>query len=54
MDFAQERVTTCHDLGTARPAAPTGETAVVVPMLAREHGDDRVYVTQESDRVYKH
>jgi glucosyl-3-phosphoglycerate synthase len=38
MEYAQERVTTLHDLGDADPRAPTGEAAVVVPMTERDHG----------------
>jgi glucosyl-3-phosphoglycerate synthase len=38
MEYAQERVTTLHDLGDADPPAPTDETAVVVPMTERDHG----------------
>ncbi|MFB6105479.1 MAG: glycosyl transferase family 2 [Halobacteriaceae archaeon] len=37
MDYAQERVPTCHDFGAADPAAPVGRTAVVVPMTEREY-----------------
>ena len=38
MEYAQERITTLHDLGDADPPAPTGEAAVVVPMTERDHG----------------
>ncbi|WP_299233680.1 glycosyl transferase family 2 [Natronomonas sp.] len=37
MEYVQERVTTLHDFGDARPSAPTDEAAVVVPMTEREH-----------------
>lgn len=46
MEYAQERVTTLHDLGDADPPAPTGEAVVVVPMTDRDYGDaatDRVF-----------
>jgi glucosyl-3-phosphoglycerate synthase len=38
MEYAQERITTLHDLGDAAPPAPTGEATVVVPMTERDHG----------------
>ncbi|PSP86205.1 glycosyl transferase family 2 [Halobacteriales archaeon QS_1_68_17] len=37
MEYVQERVATLHDFGDARPAAPTDEVAVVVPVTEREH-----------------
>ena len=37
MEYVQERITTLHDFGDAAPPAPTGRTAVVVPMTEREH-----------------
>jgi glucosyl-3-phosphoglycerate synthase len=37
MEYVQEGITTLHDFGDARPDAPTGEAAVVVPMTEREH-----------------
>ncbi len=39
MEYAQERVTTLHDLNDADPPAPTGDAVVVVPMTERDHGD---------------
>jgi len=38
MEYVQERVPTLHDLDGATPDAPLPETAVVVPMSAREEG----------------
>jgi len=38
MEYVQERVTTLHALTDHRPSAPTGRTAVVVPMTEREYG----------------
>jgi glucosyl-3-phosphoglycerate synthase len=38
MEYVQERVTTLHDLGGPRPAAPIDRAAVVVPMTEREYG----------------
>lgn len=40
MNHAQGRVTTLHDLGDADPAAPTGDTAAVVPVTDRDAGAD--------------
>jgi glucosyl-3-phosphoglycerate synthase len=37
MEYVQERVTTLHDYGNARPVAPTDRAAVVVPMTEREY-----------------
>jgi glucosyl-3-phosphoglycerate synthase len=37
MEYAQERVTTLHDLRGATPDAPTDRAAVVVPMTEREY-----------------
>ena len=37
MEYVQEGITTLHDFGAARPSAPTGDAAVVVPMTEREH-----------------
>ena len=37
MDYAQDRITTLHDLGGGPPPAPVDEAAVVVPMTSREH-----------------
>ncbi|MFC7044901.1 glycosyl transferase family 2 [Halobacteriaceae archaeon GCM10025711] len=37
MEYTQERVATLHDLTDARPDAPTGRAAVVVPMTDREY-----------------
>ncbi|MFB6302240.1 MAG: glycosyl transferase family 2 [Haloferacaceae archaeon] len=37
MEYAQERVTTLHDLTDSDPAAPTDRAAVVVPMAEREY-----------------
>ncbi|MFB6108830.1 MAG: glycosyl transferase family 2 [Haloplanus sp.] len=52
MEYAQERVTTLHDLTDPTPSAPTDRTAVVVPMTEREYGGlapDRVL--SELERV---
>jgi glucosyl-3-phosphoglycerate synthase len=38
MEYVQERVTTLHDFGGARPVAPTDDTAVVVPLTVRDLG----------------
>ena len=57
MEYVQEGITTLHDFGDARPDAPTGEAAVVVPMTEREHAGlatERVLSTLEAvapDRV---
>jgi glucosyl-3-phosphoglycerate synthase len=37
MEYVQERITTLHELTDATPDAPTGRTAVVVPMAGREY-----------------
>jgi glucosyl-3-phosphoglycerate synthase len=37
MEYVQERVTTLHDFGDARPDAPTDRATVVVPMTDRDH-----------------
>ncbi|WP_458206607.1 glycosyl transferase family 2 [Haladaptatus sp. NG-SE-30] len=37
MEYVQEQVTTLHDLTGRIPDAPTGRTAVVVPMTEREY-----------------
>jgi glucosyl-3-phosphoglycerate synthase len=37
MEYVQESVTTLHEFGSATPAAPTDDAAVVVPMTEREH-----------------
>ncbi|SNZ12925.1 glucosyl-3-phosphoglycerate synthase [Natronoarchaeum philippinense] len=37
MEYVQERIATLHDLTEARPDAPTGRSAVVVPMTDREY-----------------
>lgn len=52
MEYVQERVTTLHDFGDARPSAPTDRTTVVVPMTERDHASlaaERVFATL--DRV---
>lgn len=36
MEYAQERVTTLHDLGDADPSVSVGEAAIVVPLTERE------------------
>ncbi|KAB7518107.1 glycosyl transferase family 2 [Halosegnis rubeus] len=57
MEYVQEQVTTLHDFGDTRPAAPTNRAAVVVPMTEREHGSlaaEQVFTALESvapDRV---
>lgn len=38
MDYAQDRITTLHDLGGHTPDAPLDESAVVVPIAEREAG----------------
>lgn len=45
MEYVQERITTLHGLTDATPDAPTGRTAVVVPMTRRE------YRTPAAERV---
>jgi len=37
MEYVQERVTTLHDYGDARPSAPVDRTTVVVPMTGRDY-----------------
>lgn len=37
MEYVQDRVTTLHDFGDARPSAPADSATVVVPMTEREH-----------------
>lgn len=37
MEYAQERVATLHAYDEPEPAAPVGETAVVVPLADRDH-----------------
>jgi len=39
MDYAQEEITTLHDLTGSTPAAPVDESAVVVPIAATEPAD---------------
>jgi glucosyl-3-phosphoglycerate synthase len=51
MEYAQERVTTLHDLTDPDPAAPTDRAAVVVPMAEREYAGlapERVLAALES------
>jgi len=48
MEYVQERIPTLHDFGGVRPAAPTDETAVVVPLTVRDHespATERVFRT---------
>jgi glucosyl-3-phosphoglycerate synthase len=50
MEYAQERVTTLHDLSDPTPDAPTDRAAVVVPMTEREYAGlapDRVLTELE-------
>ncbi|MGM0590861.1 MAG: glycosyl transferase family 2 [Halobacteriota archaeon] len=50
MEYAQERITTLHDLTDSAPDAPTDRTAVVVPMTEREYAGlaaERVLSTLE-------
>ncbi|MFC6871802.1 glycosyltransferase family protein [Halobellus marinus] len=47
MEYVQARVATLHDFADPLPPAPTGHTAVVVPMTEREHG------RQAADRVFR-
>jgi len=39
MDYAQERITTLHDLTDPTPRAPLGESAVVVPIAGERPGE---------------
>ncbi|MFB6280848.1 MAG: glycosyl transferase family 2 [Haloferacaceae archaeon] len=51
MEYAQERVTTLHDLTDPSPAAPTDRAAVVIPMAEREYAGlapERVLAALES------
>lgn len=50
MEFVQDRVTTLHDVTDPVPAAPTDESAVVVPITEREHASlaaERVFSALE-------
>ncbi len=46
MEYAQERVTTLHDLGGADPPAPAADATVVLPVTERDHG------TEATERVF--
>lgn len=39
MEYVQEQITTLHDLTGSTPEAPTGQTAVIVPMAEREYAE---------------
>ena len=57
MEYAQERVTTLHDLGGADPPVPAADATVVLPVTERDHGaeaTERVFAELETldlDRV---
>lgn len=51
MDYAQERITTLHDLADYTPVVPVGDAAVVVPLAGREAGSlaaERTFEALES------
>jgi len=46
MEYAQERVTTLHDLGGADPPVPAADATAVLPVTERDHG------TEATERVF--